>query len=216
MVTVGLVVEGTHDFLMLQPLVTVELRKRTADAISFRHLQPMQDATGSYGGGGWSRVATWCLTNAGANLETFFSPLFANDPGCDLIVIHLDGDALEKLEPHTQIAIPQQPISVQQRVSTLTAIIDRWLSISAQRRSNLAFALPVLHTEAWIVCAEGIHHCEAIDAKQLFRSTFVPATHGKLAVFYENRSSAVQPVYAHMQHSISYQAFSQEVAAVVF
>jgi hypothetical protein len=211
MITIGLVAEGWHDYLMLEPLISAELGRRTTERLSFKHLHPMQDATGSYDRGGWSKVLAWCISNSGDGLETYFTPLFAGDPACDLIVVHLDGDALESLGPHTVVSVPDGPIPVSVRIATLTSIVEDWLKPDPERRRRLALALPVQHTEAWILCAEGVVNCEEVDAKTLFRGTFSRRGGHKLSAFYKRRSNAIRVEEQRMEKSISYQSFCGEL-----
>ncbi|UXR93895.1 hypothetical protein [Agrobacterium tumefaciens] len=214
MLTVGLVAEGTHDYLMLEPFIRRELSKREIDDITFKFLQPYQDATGSMSGGGWPRVVAWCKTHSGTGLETFFTPLFAGDPECDVIIIHVDGDALEMLVPHTavQISIPV-PDKVT-RVDTLVAAIEDFLNAPTSCRSKIALALPVLHTEAWILAAENYPQDPCtIDAKAEFRNSY-DFTQTRLADYYRQKVAAATGSNWTDPACYSYSKFSSEVGGL--
>lgn len=185
-VTVGLVVEGTHDFVMLSPFIVEELKKRGATEVIFKKLQPTPDETGKMTEGGWTKVLAWCQTYGGTNIETFFTPLFADDPACDIIIIHMDGDALEQIAPHTDVAIPETP-DVQTRVDTITLAISKWLA-SPSRDEKLAYAIPVLQTEAWVLAVSDPGSTfNALDAKAAFRSEHTGR--GRLHGYYEAKVS---------------------------
>lgn len=148
MLTIGLVAEGPHDFIMLKPIIADLLKRRTSSQLDFRELQPIQDETGSHTGGGWSRVMAWCKDHSGERTRTFFTPLFSNQRPCDIIVIHLDGDALELVKPHTDIEIPETIIEVDLRLHLLKAITKEWLTSPPKIEERTAFAFPVLHSES--------------------------------------------------------------------
>lgn len=188
MVTVGLVAEGVHDFFMLDPFIRKVLSDRIGTTIRYRNLQPMPDQTGNLGDGGWSRVIAWCKNNAGDRLETFFTPLFAGEQPCHAIVVHLDGDALEVVGSHTSVVIPSDVRDVSQRVTLLSDVLKECLSLHESRRRKIAFAIPVLQTEAWILAAEGfVGDVEAINSKNEFRKKF-PKKVGGAAKRYRKRA----------------------------
>jgi hypothetical protein len=212
MVTVGLVAEGTHDFIMLEPFIRAELSKKNINNLSFRTLQPTPDETGKMSRGGWARVLTWCQTYAGANIDTFFTPLFAGDPSCDIIVIHLDGDALEQIEPHTSVAIPQNP-DPSSRVASLVAAVEEWLNAAPETRRRLVCAIPVQHTEAWVLAAEDNgHDYSSDDAKAEFRKEHTRK--GGLERFYRQKVLAATRGAFTPPSCASYQAFAGECDAV--
>ena len=135
MVTVGLVAEGTHDFIMLESFIKAELAKKGVAEVKIRTPQPTPDETGTMSRGGWTRVLAWCKTHSAEKIDTFFSPLFANDPACDLVVLHVDGDALEHMGSHTTRVIPQDP-SVEARVAAVMEAIEEWLDLAPERRKK--------------------------------------------------------------------------------
>lgn len=208
MITIGLVVEGTHDYLMLEPLIAYEISQRFGKSVQFRYLQPAPDATAGFGGGGWHRVMAWCGANAGPQLATYFTPLFADDTPCDAIVIHLDGDSLEL----AGIDTPADPIPVTKRVELISTAISEWLRAEENFKHKIAHAIPVLQTEAWILGAEGIKY-EHANAKDEFRKSYNLPADGPVRNFYRRRASSPSlklgdicnfcESYVHFQKSIS-------------
>ncbi|WGD31878.1 hypothetical protein AncyloWKF20_08680 [Ancylobacter sp. WKF20] len=209
MLIIGLVAEGTHDFIMLDPFIRQELEARTGQPVKFKALQPMQDQTGAMTSGGWSRVVAWCKSNAGSRIDTFFEPIFEGDEVCSAIVVHLDGDALELIGSHTTVAIPLPVNDVATRVSLLVEILENLLAASDLRRSMLAFALPVLQTEAWVLDAEGsASNCETLDAKAEFRKNYGPRE--RIVHRYQERAQGIQGS-ASAENCLSFQHFKSEL-----
>lgn len=212
MITVGLVAEGTHDFIMLRPLISAELKKRGIEEIQFRALQPTPDETGKMSEGGWTKVLAWCQTYNGMNIETFFTPLFAGDPPCDVIIIHMDGDALECVEPHTTKQIPENP-PITERVAVVVDILEEWLSTPKERKSKIAFAVPVLQTEAWILAVEdGSKSYHDVDAKSEFRKTH--SGRGRFEAYYMRKVTAACTGEFQLPTCPSYRAFAELCAGV--
>lgn len=214
---VGLVAEGTHDFLMLSPLVEAEIKLRFNEEVEFVELQPEQDATGTYSDGGWARVLAWCTLHSGPAINTFLEPLFGNEPQCDVIIIHLDGDALEPCMPHTSIVVPPGPYSVSDRVDLMVEIIENWLSVSAAIRGRLALAIPVMQTEAWIIASVPADpgNSEACDAKATFRANYAGPQSGPLRDFY--RAGGISCVGGRdrvLQRCASYDRFVGEISSL--
>lgn len=207
MIHIGLVVEGAHDYIMLEPLLLHELGQNGYHDVRFKYLQPVADAVGKIDRGGWPRVKAWCERYAGDQIETFFTPLFANDPPCDAIVVQMDGDTLEL----AGIASPPAPVSVQQRASAVASAVSGWLSLQPHRNKHVAFAVPVLQTEAWVLGAEGLRF-EHADAKQEFRKSY-SASGGKLSAFYRGRVVRARPGYSTIcDHCDSYIIFRNSLA----
>lgn len=217
MINIGLVVEGPHDLLMLPPLVAAEIGRRTKEQVRFIELQPTPDATtGTYSDGGWYRVTAWCKANAGAKFRSFFVPLFEDSPACDAILIHMDGDALEHIAPHTAISFPVAPYSPTQRTDLVSKAIESWLSIPERDRRQVAFAIPVMQSEAWILCSSStIADCEQIDAKGRLQRSYRRRKHGPLAAFYTLKSSGIGSKMDDIaRQSESYRHFRAEVEAL--
>lgn len=174
MTTVGLVVEGTNDYPILESLIEHALPACFPRPISIKHLQPVADATsGVYGGGGWGRVVGWCLDNKSDNIETHFSPIEDGDIPCDLIVIQLDGDAMEPCAEHASTACPPPPCTIEDRLATLESFVLEWLDPEATRSGQICVAFPTMHSEAWLMAAlsPNSKHWEVeVDAKSPFRA----------------------------------------------
>jgi hypothetical protein len=215
MTVVGVVAEGAHDCIALEAFLESELPASIARPIAVRHLQPELDATScQVGGGGWGRVVGWCKDNAGGAIETYFVPLEEGDLACDLILIHLDGDAMADVAPHSSIALPTQPFTAKARLETLTKMVLDWLNPPAARQTSIKFAFPVMHTEAWLMA--GLKPNEQpweqlADCKAPFR-TLKTARSQPLREFYRAQSAiaASQGPQIRLQ-STSFSAFSDDL-----
>lgn len=184
---IGIVAEGQHDFLMLEPLLRSAARSRGVDDISVIALQPRSDATmGSSADGGWPRVMGWCQRHSAEKLATYFYPLFEDQPAVDVLLLHLDGNAVDLCSFHTARPLPSAPYKIGDRFAHLQAVLIEWLSPSAEFSQKLAFAIPTLHTEAWILAALQTIETpyEELDAKDVLRRTFRRPRYEKLALFY--------------------------------
>lgn len=152
MTVVGVVAEGTNDYPVLGALLEKHLPDHFSRPIKVKHVQPFVDATsGRYSGGGWPRVVAWCLANRSSNIETFFAPVEEDDPPCDLILVQLDGDAMEGCSSHATTACPTLPCSVDDRLNTLEAFLIEWLEPEPQRFDQIVFTLPTMCTESWLM-----------------------------------------------------------------
>lgn len=203
MPVVGLVVEGTHDYVMLEPLIEHEIREKFKLEVKFKHLQPTPDATGGHADGGWDRVKGWCDNYAGDQIETFFTPLFETDEICDLIVIHVDGDVVELANLHKG----KNQLSVRDRVKTISNSIESWLNCPKEHSKKIIHAIPVLQTEAWILASEGISY-ENKNSKSEFRKTYTKSKDGKIKDYYRSRSTGAKAGYANAhRYCTSYNIF---------
>ncbi|WP_185982634.1 hypothetical protein [Aureimonas mangrovi] len=156
---------------MLRPIIEYEFKERWSEDVNFIPIQPVQDASGAYGNGGWTRVMAWCLANSGANLQSLFEPLFAGDPRLDVILIHLDGDALDLVRNSVQCSLPPSNATVPDRMAGLETAVTSWLQPDQDLRKRLILAFPTMQTECWILAAEGhAQTSEAINAKVVFRA----------------------------------------------
>lgn len=213
MVHIGLVTEGSHDYFMLEPLLSSELQQRGAAGVTFDRLQPTQDATGYYPDGGYTRVIAWCQAHAGNDFDDVLEPLIGNIPKLDGVLVHLDGDAANQVVPYTQAARPQQ-WNIDTRVRFLTAAIEDWLQLDADQRRRLIVATPVLHTEAWMNAsvANTTGPYEVADAKAPFRSRHNRALHPKLAAHYRASGQTAALECARIAgRCLSYRLFQQEI-----
>ncbi|MET3355937.1 UNVERIFIED_ORG: hypothetical protein ABID33_003864 [Xanthobacter viscosus] len=213
MINIGLVAEGTHDFIMLKPFITHEVSSRFGKRVQFRQLQPAPDSTGNMTSGGWARVVGWCQSNSGPRLDTFFTPLFSNDAPCDIIILHLDGDALEVASQHHSFTVPSAILDAKQRVSILTSILEHFLSPTTEQRGKIAMALPVQHTESWVLSAENLPgDPETIDAKKELRKVF-PKPHRRLSDHYQKRVSGLNGAIP-KETCVSYRCFVDEISNI--
>lgn len=214
MVNVGLVVEGPHDVIMLSPIIAYEFKKRRNEEVNFIPIQPTQDASGAYGHGGWTKVMAWCLANSGANLQSQFEPLFAGDPRLDLIVIHLDGDALDLVRGCVPSPLPPSNASVPDRMVGLEAAVASWLQPSEESRKRLLMAFPTMQTECWILAAEGhVQTSEHVNAKDIFRANHRPDR--SVTPLYRKRVRDAAPGFGNIgQICQSYGHFEAGLAAI--
>lgn len=210
MTVVGLVVEGTNDYPIISRFVESCLSERFERPIEFRHLQPLPDATMTgYSGGGWTRVVGWCKANAGSRIETFFVPLEEGEAACDLIIVHLDGDALEPCAKHFSKAIPPVGCPAADRVSTLAEMLTEWLQLPSNRSDQIRGAFPVLHSEAWLLAAllpDQAHWESELNCKSPFRALNVSSK--RLASFYSEKSiEAAASCHEISRQSVSFSLF---------
>lgn len=217
MTTVGLVVEGTNDYPILESFIERVLPAHFPRPIIIKHLQPIADATsGSYGGGGWGRVVGWCLDHKATDIETHFSAIEEGDAPCDLIVIHLDGDAMEPCSGHASTAPPTLPCSIEDRLAALETFVLEWLSPEATRSNQICLALPTMHSEAWLMAAlsPGSTHWEAeIDAKTPFRALRIGTNpRPSMKDFYKAKSlEAAGQAAVILTQSVSFSTFHAKV-----
>lgn len=213
MVHIGLVTEGSHDYFMLEPLLSSELQQRGANDVTFDRLQPTQDATGYYPDGGYTRVIAWCQAHAGNDFDDVLEPIIGNIPRLDGVLVHLDGDAASQILPYTQAAHPQQ-WNIGTRVRFLTAAVEDWLQLDANQRKRLIVAAPVLHTEAWMNASisNTTGPYEVADAKSPFRRRRNKTLYPKLAAHYQAAGQAAALERARIaSRCLSYRLFQQEI-----
>lgn len=148
----GVVCEGAHDYVLLKGLIEAQLAGKPGPVV-VESVQPQIDATSmQIGGGGWTVVTEWLKNHSGDQWDVFFDqPLFATSPTYDAIVVHLDGDVLELSRQFNKTLRRQAQSSVGRRVSVLENWIVQLLNPSARNKLNLVAAIPVLHSEAWIL-----------------------------------------------------------------
>lgn len=189
MTIVGLVVEGTNDYPVIEAFITKNLNERFARPIQIRKLQPEADATtGAFKGGGWGRVVGWCKANATGAIETYFSPVEEGDRPCDLIVVQIDGDAMANCAQHSTKCPPSEPCSPDDRVSALKAMITEWLQPTQAHSERLRLAVPVMHSEAWLMAAlkpDEENWEDKGDAKSPFRALRKGSPKMPMLMFYQ-------------------------------
>lgn len=215
---IGVVMEGSHDYFMLEPLVAKELQLLGHENITFQRLQPTQDATGNYPEGGWTRVVAWCLDNAADNFESALTSVLNGQPDLDGLLIHLDGDAAEHLASYASTPLPQT-LTATSRVNYITAAIEEWLDVPDLYRPRIIIAVPVLHTEAWMNAA--LNFCtppfEENQAKDIFRSKRDRAISRKLADHYRSQGiKSAQHVDLIYEQCKSYQILRDEIRKCAF
>lgn len=215
MITVGLVAEGPHDFIMLAPLIRAEFKKKSSEELSFRKLQPQVDATGATTEGGWGRVVGWCQRYAGNQLSTFFEPLFSDELPCDAVIVHMDGDALEMISKHLGVQISTGTISIGDRVDMIVKILEDIIALNSEQRKGLAFAIPVQHTEAWMLSASPKHQGDFSnkEAKKIFRNQYDFRKKKKLKQYYEEKTVECTN-NGELPSCVSYKKFQDEVNAL--
>jgi hypothetical protein len=211
MTVVGVVAEGAHDCIALAEFLEAELPASYARPIRLRHLQPEMDATScQVGGGGWGRVVGWCKSYSGASIETYFVPLEEGDLACDLIVIHLDGDAMTDCAPHTSVPLPTIPCAINVRIETLREMVLDWLQPNANRRSRIKFAFPVMHTEAWLLAGLRPNQQpweQLADCKTPFRDLKTKKSQRMREYYREQSAAAASKAPSIRSQSISFSKF---------
>lgn len=152
MTVVGVVVEGTNDYPVFQAFLDQHLPDSFSRPVVLKEIQPLQDATsGNYSGGGWHRVVGWCVANKASAIETFFTPIEEADSPCDLILIQIDGDAMEQCGTHAATPCPAMPCAIDERLSALEGFVLEWLEPTADRAAQILFAFPTMSSEAWLM-----------------------------------------------------------------
>jgi hypothetical protein len=212
---VGVVVEGKDDFEPIQAVLEAELSVLGYPDIAFRQLQPEKDATGTTERGGWTKVVGWLVDHSGPGVETFFTPLFAGVPACDIIVVHIDSDVHVECLTKAGLSVPKAPASVADVVSSLRQALDNWLAVSADRRKSFSYAIPVFKTENWIMAAAA--DCpdatwQAEDAKIALRSLFDATKHKSVAAMKAQMISGMKSDTSNLRaRAKSYQIFLQDL-----
>lgn len=199
MTVVGLIVEGVLDFPVLSRFIEAELPVQFPRPVKFIHLQPQPDATqtGRYSGGGWRRVVGWCTGNSGTRVESFFSPIEEGDQPCDLILIHLDGDALQQCAQHSAVSADPEPVPADERVNTLERVVVDLLKPPDSRVGQFVFAFPTMHTEAWLLAAlrpDALSWEAEADSKRHFQALRPRGTNLTLRDFYDAKSLECAPL----------------------
>lgn len=191
---IGLVVEGTHDYPILSTAITKFAQECGYSDVEFVKLQPQPDATTKSTEGGFGRVIGWCKANSGEALRSILeTPLFAGEEVCDLLVVHLDGDAVRDCAPHASLLIPDGDLSPEDRVKYLREMIEEWLEAEAPHRDKVVTAIPVMQTEAWILASTSPnnHPWETVDSKATLYSEMNFSGKKKKPQFYSRMAAAM-------------------------
>lgn len=148
MIDIGVVCEGGHDFIVIEEIVAAAMG---AASVRCTALQPLVDATlAQISQGGFPRVKIWCLQNSGSKFYDNIKPgLFGSSPAFDFIIIHLDGDVLEKSGWFGPADIAVGASSTNSRVQILHKWIHQALAFSGS--DELVTAIPVLSTDSWVL-----------------------------------------------------------------
>lgn len=215
---IGVVCEGSHDFLLLRELLTEQLTQRGYAGIVIEAVQPRVDATSmQIDGGGWAAVVEWCKRNSGAQWDVFFNaPIFATSPIYDAIIIHLDGDVVQLSGKLTNAQIAQANNGIADCINVLEFWIRQLVQPSAMNAGNLLAAVPVLHAEAWILAglernpkSLETRKCKG-RAKRKLRNRFM----GNSAQQVKEACAILRNALTQVrQNSRSYDIFFQKIAA---
>lgn len=146
---IGLVVEGTTDFIVLEAALTAILRDHT---LIFTRLQPSGDETfGSVSRVGWGGVLEWCLQNTTDLQERLLKDL-------DLVVLNVDADVAEKQysdvfgrqqAPFDNLPCDKPCPPASDTVDALRAVVLSW--VGGRICSNWVLCIPSKCMEAWLV-----------------------------------------------------------------
>lgn len=153
---IGVVCEGLHDFLALKAIFGSLARKKGVVITAFDSVQPRVDATSSVqvSGGGWHRVKVWLEDNRGADLRKILaSNLFSASTPYDILLIHMDGDVIwlaKEFSSNTRASCFGNPGLI---VATMEKFIEATLQPPDEMDDYIIYAVPVLHTECWLVAA---------------------------------------------------------------
>jgi hypothetical protein len=144
----GIVCEGSHDFVVLSHLVSSALQ---IDRGNITAIQPQLDATLSQiGAGGFHKVKIWCLQNSGPIFyQNIGQGLFKSSITFDHILVHLDGDVIEKSNWFSPVQKAKASASVQDRCALVSSWIEQTLAFSGA--DELCTAVPTLSTDAWVL-----------------------------------------------------------------
>ncbi|MEH3099807.1 hypothetical protein [Sphingomonas adhaesiva] len=181
-IRVGLICEGSHDFLVLREIVGQIIREFGEVVERVDCIQPEMSATFQVGTGGWSQVKAWCERDGGQWYRRFLDkPIFATSPSYDLLVIHLDGDVVEHCTHPPLANMNLQGMAVQEIVDALkAAILNHWLSPDPSYVQRIVACVPVRHLEAWLASVVGpaVPNLEEVDMKDSFRGGPISAVKG--------------------------------------
>lgn len=153
---IGVVCEGVNDFLTLKEAVAQIASAKGVAINAFDALQPRVDATSQrqVGGGGWARVKVWLEDNGGPELRKILRPqIFSASTTYDLLIIHLDGDVVwlsNDFDAMKKASCFQNSTEV---VRVVEEFIEQKLAVSDELDDHIIYAVPVMHTESWLVNA---------------------------------------------------------------
>ena len=180
MTRIGVVCEGSHDFIVLSAFVKAAMKPVVVNVLP---IQPAIDATMRQDGdGGFHHVKAWCLRNSGKSFyQNIGTGLFDGSTAYDHILVHLDGDVVEKTDWFTTQEIATAKSGVRQRCS----IVRKWIenSLAFGGGDELCSAIPVFTTDAWVLATirpnRSFEHVEFKNRLTLYLSKFFGASRRK-------------------------------------
>ena len=152
---VGVVCEGSGDFVTLAEIIKQLALHRGLGHVEMHALQPRVDATSrQMTGGGWTKVVKWCRNNSGEKLRTVFAPkLFSSSPNLDILIIHLDGDVVDISESFSSLTKASCFHNITRRVNVIECWLEELLIPPDALDDQVVYAVPVLHMESWLLAA---------------------------------------------------------------
>lgn len=186
---IGVVCEGSHDFLVLKAIVSSICTENKIKLDEFAPIQPKLSATFTQeGGGGWARVKSWCEQGNGTFHRTFLDqPIFTSSQVYDLLFIHIDGDVVDLCDHHPLAGLSAASLSPDKIVSHLeNALIDTWMKVREEHIDRVVACIPIRHLEAWLLAALAPQlGLELQDTKDVFRTAMVGKYSEKAQELYE-------------------------------
>lgn len=191
---VGVVCEGSHDFLVVSQFISKIIREFGETVESIKCLQPeISAAFLQTTAGGWAQVKSWCEAQEGKGYRKFIDkPLFATSTHYDLLIVHLDGDVVEHCEIPPLEGLAIEGMRVVDVVEALKqAILSSWLDLDPAHDGRVVACIPVRHLEAWLSAAVGpaMPSHELIDTKLPFRGGLAFDRRGTMRQSYTKAAS---------------------------
>lgn len=175
--SVGVVCEGSHDFLVIGAFLRRLFEEHGQELGRVDCLQPELSASfDQVGGGGWGRVKAWCEDNGGQGYRIYIDkPLFSSSSSYDLLVVHLDGDVIDICNQPPLDGLSSTGLTPAEIVSHLeSTMLDSWMDIVPDHRRKVIACIPVHHLEAWLTAAldSAANDVESTPIKDAFRQAF--------------------------------------------
>ncbi|CAM2011413.1 hypothetical protein APED_32425 [Acanthopleuribacter pedis] len=159
---IGLVVEGTTDFIVLEAALTAILKDRT---LSFTRIQPSDDATFALASGetGWGGVLRWCRQHTTALQNSLLAEL-------DLVILHVDADVASKQYgdvfgtkpvPFNDLPCEKPCPPASDTVNALREVVLGWVDDRIQK--HWVICIPSKSIESWLVPVFFMDHPEKIS-----------------------------------------------------
>ena len=138
MIRVGIVAEGSTDFLVLEAIM-----KTVTSDIEFEHIHPAP-AVSSRLGNGWRGVKAWCEEN-GPEIEAYLTGVRSRP--LNLLVIHADCSMADKFGADRPC-----PPAADTALALKEVIEKTWLGRDPAP-DFVILAIPAMSSDAWIVAA---------------------------------------------------------------